>query len=70
MALAAHDPPDLCIRQKGNRFPRSVSSHAVSICDFLALSRRQVGDLPLERGVIVSHETISARIGTLRDQTR
>jgi putative transposase len=43
---------------RGHRFPAAIISHAVWLCDRLALSHRDVEDLLAERGVQVSCEAI------------
>ncbi|WP_369255385.1 IS6 family transposase [Streptomyces sp. R35] len=43
---------------KGHRYPVEVISHCVWLYHRFPLSFREVGELMLERGVIVSHETI------------
>ena len=50
MAIAA--------RYKGYRYPIEVIGHAVWLCHRFALSLRDVEDLMLARGVVVTYETI------------
>jgi putative transposase len=45
---------------KGFRFPEEIISHAVWLYYRFLLSLRDVQDLLLERGIVVSHETIRA----------
>ncbi len=43
---------------KGFRFPSEIISHCVWLCHRFPLSFREVEEMMLERGVVVSHETI------------
>ena len=43
---------------KGFRFPGEIIAHSVWLYHRFALSFRDVSEMMLERGVIVSHETI------------
>ncbi|MGY0071919.1 IS6 family transposase (plasmid) [Streptomyces sp. QTS137] len=43
---------------KGHRYPVEVVSHCVWLCFRFPLSFREVGEPMLQRGVIVSHETV------------
>ena len=69
---------DATVSYKGFRFPAEVISHAVWLYHRFPLSYREVEELLLARGVIVSHETIRAwcdRFGSqyaaaLREQLR
>ncbi|MCW7947442.1 transposase, partial [Streptomyces hygroscopicus] len=45
---------------KGFRFPAEIISHAVWLCHRFPLSFREVEELLLARGIVVSHETIRA----------
>jgi transposase-like protein len=45
---------------KGFRFPEEIISHAVWLYYRFLLSLRDVQELLLERGIVVSHETIRA----------
>jgi putative transposase len=45
-------------RLKGFRFPREIVSYAVWAYHRLALSVADVEDLPAERGIVVSRETV------------
>jgi putative transposase len=48
------------VSYKGFRFPAEIISHAVWLYHRFPLSFREVGELLLARGIIVSHETIRA----------
>jgi putative transposase len=48
----------IAARYKGYRYPIEVIGHAVWLCDRFALSLRDVEELMLARGVVVSYETI------------
>jgi putative transposase len=43
---------------KGFRFPVEIISHCVWLCHRFPLSFREVEEMMLERGIVVSHETI------------
>ncbi len=43
---------------KRHRFPPDVISYAVWLCHRFNLSHRDIEDLPAERGITVSHESI------------
>jgi putative transposase len=43
---------------RGHRFPPEIISHAVWLYHRFCLSLRDVEDLPAERGITVSYETI------------
>ena len=46
------------VSYKGHRFPPSIIAHAVSLYFRFPLSLRLVEEMLLERGIIVSYETI------------
>jgi transposase-like protein len=48
------------VSYKGFRFPAEIISHAVWLYHRFPLSYREVEELLLARGVVVSHETIRA----------
>ena len=55
---------------KGFRFPEEIISHAVWLYYRFLLSLRDVQELLLERGVVVSHETIRAWCEAVRTRLR
>jgi putative transposase len=53
---------------KGHRYPAEVISHCVGLCFRFPLSFREVEELMLQRGVIVSHETVRRWCGKFGQQ--
>ncbi len=53
-SLVSSAPPSY----KGHRYPVEVIAHCVWLCFRFPLSFREVEELMLERGVLVSHETV------------
>jgi transposase-like protein len=51
---------EVAVSYKGFRFPAEIISHAVWLYHRFPLSFREVGELLLARGIVVSHETIRA----------
>ena len=51
---------EAAVSYKGFRFPAEVISHAVWLYHRFPLSYREVGELLLARGIVVSHETVRA----------
>lgn len=49
----------LPISYKRHRFPLEIIAHAVWLCFRFPLSLRLVGGMLLERGIVVSYETIT-----------
>jgi putative transposase len=48
----------IAARYKGYRYPIGVIGHAVWLCHRFALSLRDVEELMVARGVVVTYETI------------
>ena len=55
--MSVAEPADRSL-YRGYRFPPEIIAHAVWLYFRFHLSFRDVQDLPAERGVVVSHETI------------
>ena len=51
-------PPDDTERYKSHRFPSEIISHGVGLYDRFTLSYRDVQEILMERGILVSHEAI------------
>jgi len=46
------------VSYKGHRYPVEIISHCVWLYYRFALSLRDISEMMLERGVVVSHETV------------
>lgn len=49
---------------RGYRFPREIIAHCVWLYDRFNLSFRDIQERMLERGIVVSHETIRLELTT------
>jgi transposase-like protein len=55
---------------KGYRYPVEIISHCVWLYYRFALSLRDISEMMLERGVVVSHETVQPMVRQVRPGLR